>query len=211
MAICAEVPARAMVVTYCRYWPDETTHRGSRPRWSSCIRSGATSARVRGERTAGPSEISKPVIVELIETTGAIVIGRGAYGTGEDSGGWDDTPYAVPHFVITHRPPAPVPGRTVEFVFVTDGVAAAIDAAKDAAGDRYVTIGGGADIARQALSAGLVDELQLHVVPILVGDGVRLFDSFDHGWQLSRIRVIDGPVVTHLRYRIDGPRSPAAS
>jgi dihydrofolate reductase len=88
-----------------------------------------------------PSEISKPVIVELIETTGAIVIGRGAYGTGEDSGGWDDTPYAVPHFVITHRPPAPVPGRSVEFFFVTDGVAAAIDAAKDAAGDRYVTIG----------------------------------------------------------------------
>ena len=82
---------------------------------------------------------------------------------------------------------------------------------KDAAGDRYATIGGGADIGRQALSAGLVDELQLHAVPILVGDAVRLFDRFDHGWQLSRIRVIDGPVVTHLRYRIDGPRSPAAS
>src|SRR5207344_3045537 len=54
-----------------------------------------------------PSEMSRPVIEELIETTGAIVLGRGAYGTGEDSGGWDDTPYAVPHFVITHRPPAP--------------------------------------------------------------------------------------------------------
>ena len=153
-----------------------------------------------------PSEVSRPVITELVETTGAIVIGRGAFGTGEDTEGWDDTPYAVPHFVITHRPPPPVRGRRVEFIFVTDGTAAAVDAAKEAAGDRYATIGGGADIARQALAAGLVDELQLHIVPILVGDGIRLFDRFDHGWQLSRTRVIDGPNVTHLRYRVDGPR-----
>ena len=158
-----------------------------------------------------PSEMSRPVIEELIETTGAIVLGRGAYGTGEDSGGWDDTPYAVPHFVITHRPPAPRPDRTVEFAFITDGIAAAVDAAKQAAGDRYATIGGGADIARQALAAGLVDELQLHVVPLLVGGGVRLFDRFDHGWQLTKIRVIDGPIVTHLRYRLDGPRAPSSS
>jgi RibD C-terminal domain len=78
--------------------------------------------------------------------------------------------------VITHRPPAPRPDPTVEFVFITDGIAAAVDAAKQAAGDRYATIGGGADIARQALAAGLVDELQLHAVPLLVGRGVRLFD-----------------------------------
>ena len=141
-----------------------------------------------------PSEVSRPVITELVETTGAIVIGRGAFGTGEDAEGWDDTPYAVPHFVITHHPPAPVPGHTVEFIFITEGVAAAVEAAKQA------------DVARQALAAGLVDELQLHVVPILVGDGVRLFDRFDHGWQLSRTRVIDGPNVTHLRYHVDGPR-----
>ncbi len=157
-----------------------------------------------------PSEVSRPVIDELIATTGAIVIGRGAYGTGEESGGWDDTPYAVPHFVITHQPPAPRPDSKVRFVFVTDGVTAAISAAKEAAGDRYATIGGGSDIARQALAAGLVDELQLHVVPLLVGDGLRLFDSFDHGWQLTKVRVIDGPNVTHLRYRVDGAASPAS-
>jgi hypothetical protein len=81
-------------------------------------------------RYFNPSETSRPVIEELIETTGAIALGRGAYGTGEDSGGWDDTPYAVPHFVITHRPPAPRPDTTVEFVFVTDGIAAAVDAAR---------------------------------------------------------------------------------
>jgi dihydrofolate reductase len=87
-----------------------------------------------------PSEVSRPVIDELIATTGAIVIGRGAYVTGEESGGWDDTPYALPHFVITHHPP-PVSSGGVEFVFVTEGVAAAIDAAKKAAADRYATIG----------------------------------------------------------------------
>ncbi len=75
-----------------------------------------------------PSEKSRPVIEALVETTGAIVLGRGAYGTGEDAEGWDETPYEVPHFVITHRPPAPVPGSPVEFLFVPDGVAAAVDA-----------------------------------------------------------------------------------
>lgn len=155
-----------------------------------------------------PSEVSRPVIDELVATTGAIVIGRGTYRTGEESGGWDDTPYEVPHFVITHQPPAPLPDGKVRFIFVTDGIAAAIDAAKEVAGDRFATIGGGADVARQALSAGLVDELQLHIVPVLVGEGVRMFDRFDHGWQLSRTRVLDGPNVTHLRYCLDGPRSP---
>jgi dihydrofolate reductase len=154
-----------------------------------------------------PSEVSRPVIEELVTTTGAIVMGRGAYRTGEESGGWDDTPYQVPHFVITHQPPAPLADGKIRFIFVSDGVAAAITDANEAAGDRYAIIGGGADVARQALSAGLVDEVQLHVAPVLVGEGVRMFDRFDHGWQLSRIRVLDGPNVTHLRYRIDGPRS----
>jgi dihydrofolate reductase len=156
-----------------------------------------------------PSEVSRPVIDELVATTGAIVIGRGTYRTGEESGGWEDTPYEVPHFVITHQPPSPLPDGKVRFIFVTDGVGAAINAAKEAAGDRYATIGGGADVAQQALSAGLVDELQLHVVPVLVGEGMRMFDRFDHGWGLSRIRVLDGPNVTHLRYCLDGPRLPS--
>jgi dihydrofolate reductase len=83
-----------------------------------------------------PSEVSRPVIEDLIATTGAIVMGRGAFATGEEAGGWEDTPYSVPHVVVTHREPPPVPGRTVEFVFVTNGVAAAIASAKKAASDR---------------------------------------------------------------------------
>jgi dihydrofolate reductase len=150
-----------------------------------------------------PSAASAPVIAELTETTGAIVLGRGAYGT-DDSGGWDDTPYRVKHFVVTHRPPASQPERTVEFVFVKDGVRAAIDLASEAAGDKYVTVGGGADIANQLLAAGLVDELQLHVVPVLVGDGVRLFAKAGTTGPLSnwtKIRVVDAPNVTHLRWQ----------
>jgi dihydrofolate reductase len=153
-----------------------------------------------------PTEASRPVIGELVETTGAIVMGRGAFATGEEAGGWEDTPYAVPHFVITHDPPPPIAGSTTEFVFVTDGIAAAIDAAKEAAGGRYATIGGGADIARQCLMAGLVDELQLHVVPLILGKGVRLFSDFDQPWHLTKTRVIDAPNVTHLRYRVDSLR-----
>jgi dihydrofolate reductase len=132
-------------------------------------------------------------------------MGRGAFATGEEAGGWQDTPYAVPHFVITHHPPPPI-SRTVDFTFVTEGVAAAIGAAKKAAGDRYATIGGGADIARQCLLAGLVDELQLHVVPLILGKGVRLFSAFHQPWRLTKTRVIDAPTVTHLRYRVDGTR-----
>jgi dihydrofolate reductase len=150
-----------------------------------------------------PSEMSKPVIDELVETTGAIVLGRGAFGLGEDAEGWDDTPYKVKHFVVTHRPPSRRRPGPVEFVFVTDGVRAAIELAREAAGDRYVTIGGGADVARQCLAGRLVDEIQLHVVPLVLGSGIPLFDGLETKFRLSKIRVVDAPAVTHVRYGID--------
>ena len=149
-----------------------------------------------------PTPASRPIVDELVTTTGAIVLGRGAFGTGDDAGGWSETPYAVPHFVITHRPPRLAPGP-VEFVFVTDGVPAALTRARDAAGARYATVGGGADVARQCLASGLVDELQLHVVPVVLGNGVPLFDRTLPRVALTRTRVVDAPNVTHLRYRVD--------
>lgn len=152
-----------------------------------------------------PSDISRPVVDELVEVTGAIVLGRGAFGLGDDAGGWNDTPYQVKHFVVTHRPP---PGRLdgpVEFVFVTEGVAAAVELAREAAGDRYVTVGGGGDIARQCLAAGLVDEVQLHVVPVILGVGIPLFAGLTAQLRLVKTRVVDGPMVTHLRYRVGPP------
>jgi dihydrofolate reductase len=156
-----------------------------------------------------PPEQSKSVIDELVETTGAIVLGRGAFGTGEDAAGWDDSPYHVKHFVVTHRPPQVPAHPPIEFVFVPEGVQRAIELARDAAADKYVTVGGGADVARQMLGAGLVDELQLHVVPKLLGAGVPLFAGLDlagAGLELTKIRVVDSPVVTHLRYRLGSSR-----
>jgi dihydrofolate reductase len=153
-----------------------------------------------------PSEVSRPIVDELVSTTGAIIVGRGAFGAGDAAGGWDDTPYPVPHFVVTHRPPQPAPRGMVEFIFVPDGVRAAVEHAQEAAGDHYATIGGGADIARQCLAERLVDEVQLHVVPVLLGDGVPRFDHSSTGWRLTKTRVVDAPNVTHLRYRVDSPQ-----
>jgi dihydrofolate reductase len=88
-------------------------------------------------------------------------------------------------------------------VFVPEGVEAAVARAKEAAGLRYATVGGGADIARQCLAAGLVDEVQLHVVPKLLGDGVPLFGRSGLTSRLKKVRVVDAPNVTHLRYRVE--------
>jgi dihydrofolate reductase len=106
--------------------------------------------------------------------------------------------------VVTHRPPADRIDGPIEFVFV-EGVAAAVGLARDAAGDRYVAVGGGGDIARQCLVAGLVDEIQLHVVPVVLGVGIPLFAGLEKELRLTKIRVVDGPVVTHLRYRVAPP------
>lgn len=148
-----------------------------------------------------PTEPSKAVIDELVAEAGALLLGRGAFGSGEDADGWDDTPYRVPHIVVTHRPPARSPGRTIEFMFV-EGVSQAVDVAKEAAGGGVVALGGGADIARQCLAAGLIDEIQLHVVPVVLG-GHRLFDGFSDVVRLTKTRVVNAPNVTHLRYRVD--------
>ena len=92
--------------------------------------------------TSGPNA---DIAAETVATTGAIVVGRGVFGRGDDATGWDETPYEVPHFVVTHRPPRAA-GGPVDFRFV-EGVREAVAAAQEAAGDRYATIGGGADIA----------------------------------------------------------------
>ena len=148
-----------------------------------------------------PSPASRPVVDELVATTGAIVLGRGAFGEADDADGWADTPYRVPHFVITHRP-VPQTDGPVEFVAV-EGVRAAVDRARAAAGDRWATIGGGAEVARRCLAEGLVDEVQLHVVPVVAGDGTRLLDASVAGLRLTKVRVVDAPNVTHLRYRVE--------
>jgi dihydrofolate reductase len=120
------------------------------------------------------------------------------------SGWWGDTPpFHHPVFVLTHyaRAPLALDGGTT-FTFVTDGIESALEQARAAAGEKDVMIGGGADVAQQYLNAGLLDEMQLHVVPLMLGDGVRLFDRVDDSVALEPAGVVESPAVTHLTYRV---------
>lgn len=152
------------------------------------------------------------VVAETVDRAGAFVMGRRMFDNGEGPWGddpfegyWgDEPPYRAPVFVVTHhrRDPLPMAGGTT-FTFVTDGLERAVALAEEAAGDDDVQVSGGATAVRQAIAAGLVDELQLHVVPVLLGAGNRLFEPFDGGpIELERTRVVESPTVTHLRYRV---------
>jgi dihydrofolate reductase len=131
-------------------------------------------------------------------------IGGGAWGDEQWTGWWgDDPPYHHSVFVLTHHPRDPVEmeGGTT-FHFVTDGIDSALEQAGEAADGKDVRLWGGADVAGQYLAAGLLDELELHVVPVVLGDGARLFDNLgDAEVQLEQVRAVQAPGVTHLKYR----------
>jgi dihydrofolate reductase len=153
------------------------------------------------------------VMTESIERTGAVVMGRrmfsGGRGPWEDdpnADAWwgDNPPFHVPVFVLTHHPREPVvkEGGTT-FTFVTDGIEAALEQARAAAGDKDVALAGGANVVQQYLKAGLLEELQIHLVPLLLGGGVRLFDDLGPDQiELEATRVIESPSVAHLRFRV---------
>jgi dihydrofolate reductase len=148
---------------------------------------------------------------ELMKPSGAVVMGRNMFGPirgewDEDWRGWwgDEPPYHAPVFVLTHYPHDPIEmeGGTT-FHFVTDGFDAALSQAKAAAGDDDVDIAGGASAVRQALGAGVIDELMLDIAPALLGAGERIFDGVaDPG--LEPIEVVHSPLATHIRYRVGG-------
>lgn len=159
--------------------------------------------------TTGPDD---EVLEESLGTAGAVVMGRGMFGGGDGpwgddpwEGWWgDDPPFRMPVFVLTHhaREPLTKDGGTT-FTFVTDGIEAALEQARAVAGDKDVALGGGADVAQQYLNAGLLDEMQIHLAPLALGGGVRLFDNLgDELPELECTRVIESPAVTHLRYRV---------
>ncbi|MDO3701451.1 dihydrofolate reductase family protein [Micromonospora sp. C28SCA-DRY-2] len=158
-----------------------------------------------GER----SEVDARVLDEVTRDVGAYVMGRRMFGGGD--GPWDeswrgwwgeDPPFHAPVFVLTHHPrdPLPMAGGT-EFRFVTDGVDSALAQARRAAGDREVAVAGGASVVRQFLAAGLLDTLHLHIVPIVLGAGERIFDGVGDP-RLEQVAVVAGPTVTHVRYRV---------
>jgi dihydrofolate reductase len=155
--------------------------------------------------------VDEAVAATLLDGNGAYVMGRNMFGpvrgewTGDWRGWWGaDPPYHAPVFVLTHhaREPLEMEGGTT-FHFVTDGLEAAMARARAAAGpDRNVCIGGGASTVNQALAAGLLDELYLHVAPILLGDGARLFDGVGTDLALTPVETIHSPRATHVRYSI---------
>lgn len=156
---------------------------------------------------------STPVALQVRENLGAAVMGRnmfgpiggGDWGDGQWKGWWgDNPPYHMPVFVVTHHPREPVEmeGGTT-FHFVTEGIESALEQAKKAADGKDVMVWGGGDIIRQCLAANLLDELELHVVPRLLGDGSSIFGGFaDPQVRLEQIRVVEAPGVTHLKYRV---------
>ena len=156
---------------------------------------------------------STRIVEESVENVGAGVMGRnmfgpvrgGAWGDEQWTGWWgDDPPYHYPVFVLTHHPRDPVEmeGGTT-FHFVTDGIESAFEKARDAARGKDIMLWGGAHVINQYLAAGLLNELELHVVPMLLGGGARLFEGVGAAEvQLEQIRAVEAPGVTHLKYAV---------
>ena len=157
----------------------------------------------------GEENASDPVVVEETANVGAEIMGRGKFGPatrgawGDDPwrGWWgEEPPFHKPVFVLTHHEREPLILADTTFTFVTDGIESALERAREAAGDKDVFIGGGADVINQYLAAGLVDELELHVAPILLGGGARLFDGVGPKLKLEELRAIEAPGVAHLKW-----------
>ena len=147
------------------------------------------------------SDGSTDVLDEFLTTAGAFLVGRRMFDITQGWGG--SPPLKVPTFVVTHHVPEEFAGEGSVFTFVTEGIESAVEQAKAAAGDKKVSIGGGASIAQQCIRAGLVDVIQIHLAPLLLGEGVRLFgDIGAHAIELEPIRVVDAPGIAHLRYRV---------
>lgn len=148
-----------------------------------------------------PSETNL-AIVENWFTTTAVVMGRRMFDLGVEQSGWNaNPPYQAPIFVVSHSTADNVTAENISFV--NDGVASAVKQAKNAAGDGFVTIVGGANVIQQALEARLVDELHLHIVPAVLGEGIRLFDNLSTlPVKLEVADVVATPEVTHVNYRV---------
>jgi dihydrofolate reductase len=137
-------------------------------------------------------------LLDEINATGAVLVGRR---TAEQIDHWGGDHHGVPIFVPSHRPPGPSVANYPLVTYVTDGIASAMAQAKAAAGDRNVLVHG-AYTAQRALEAGVLDELQIHLIPVLLGRGRRLFDVLPSRVELEIVRVIDTPEATHIRYRV---------
>ena len=175
--------------------------------WAFAVRTFRERHGMEGGAT-GPDD---DIAAEYFQNIGATIMGRHMFGGGDGpwrnnpwNGWWgDNPPFHMPVFVLTHhaRDPLEMQGETT-FHFVTEGIHAALEQAKDAARGKDVNLGGGANVAQQYLTASLIDEMDIHVVPVFLGDGTRLFENTD-GRQTNYecIRVVNPPTVSHYKYR----------
>jgi dihydrofolate reductase len=159
----------------------------------------------------GEVNASSEIFEEARENIGAEIMGRGKFGPpeggpwGDDSwtGWWgEDPPFHMPVFVLTHHEREPLTLSDTTFTFVTDGIESALAQAKKAAGDADVFLGGGPESINRFLAAGLVDQIDLHVAPILLGGGKRLFEGVGPDLKLEELRAVEAPGVAHLSYRV---------
>ncbi len=173
--------------------------------WAFATKSWRQQQGLEGGEQGADSE----VVENAVRGVGAYVMGRRMFGGGD--GAWDETwtgwwgadpPYHAPVFVLTHHPrePLAMQGGTT-FTFVTDGIGSALEQARAAAGAQDVAIPGGASAVRQYLAAGLLDELQLHIVPVILRAGERLLDNVGDP-TLEPVEVVASPAVTHVKYRV---------
>jgi dihydrofolate reductase len=176
--------------------------------WVTALASWKESHGKSGGRTGPDDELMK----QSIARGGAVIMGKNMFGPGQgapgDDGSWqgwwgDDPPFHQQVFVLTHQKREPLQLSDTTFTFVNDGPESALEQARAAAGDDEVQIAGGASAIQQYLAGGQLDELFLHVAPVLLGGGVRLFDNLEGAEpKLEPVEVIESPVVTHLRYRV---------
>ncbi|GAB3806144.1 dihydrofolate reductase family protein [Virgibacillus kimchii] len=152
--------------------------------------------------TGGEKNRNDDILQGLAANTGAIIMGKRMFNSGADY--WDEKPpFHMPVFVLTHEKRAmQVKEGGTTFHFVNDGVKDAFEQAKETAGNKDISIAGGASVIHQFLNAGLIDEFQLHVVPIFLGSGIRLFKSMNAQLKIEKISVLDSPEVTHMKYRL---------
>ena len=161
----------------------------------------------------GETGVDNGIAEQAFAGIGAWILGRNMFGPvrgpwpDESWKGWwgDNPPYHHQVFLLTHHPRADIPmeGGTT-FHFVTDGIESALEQAQKAAGGKDVMLWGGGHVAQQYLAAGLLDELELHVVPVLLGGGSRLLDNLgDADVRLEQVRAVEAPGVTHLKYRLE--------
>ncbi|TMR12417.1 dihydrofolate reductase [Nonomuraea turkmeniaca] len=157
----------------------------------------------------GQKDTNSDIIAETFEAAGAYVMGRRMADGGEVPWG-EEPPFRAPVFVVTHRPRQTLVRRGgTSFTYVTDGIASAIEQARAAANGKNVAVAGGGSLLRQVIEAGLLDELELHVVPVVLGTGMRLLDAGlgladKEAIELTPTRVVHTPGVTHLRYTVNG-------